>query len=262
MEPFDYDELRNTRLSKTVQNAQLIRARRHIPSLLSLQIIHLDGLKKSPGRVNNSPKIQLSSNLLARPRSPSHSSSSLGFDDINAYLKRRFLRRLPRVKRHSRSTQTAARPSDQPSLRDNNTVLELPSNPTGASKATKVYVNLANGFSSFHRSEVIEDKRMLVKFPIANDPIEEPASPVLSPRVLRRSPTRISTMQIRAAPQLDRIRRSNETALSFLAALGADTTNSSCFGLERELRLLHELKIDKRVFSQLNVRIKPNMFSF
>ena len=152
MNTFDYDELKNTRLSKTVLNPYLDRSR-HL-TRRPFRVVKLNVFKNSKNHQKDS--VHLSNSSCDHLKSNSR-STSLVFDELTSYLRIKYSKRRPRVRRKNRSTQT--KQDNEPILHENNTVLELPSD-----RRSKVYVNLANGFSSYKREDVIEDKKMVLKF--------------------------------------------------------------------------------------------------
>lgn len=234
MNTFDYDELKNSRLSKTVLNPYLDRSRRRRPfKVIKLNVFKLTNF--STNHRNRSIHLSKTSSHLK----PNSRSRNLNFNDLTTYLKVNYSKRRPRVRRKHRSTQT--RQLNEPILHDNNRVLELPS------AESTVYVNLSNGFSSYKREDILEDKSRVLKF---SETSEIPRSPT---ELRCHAITRVSNIDFR--PDLgDRFQRANQTAKSYLSIfsghIGAGTFEIE---IERNLRLFHEVKIDKNVFAKLKV---------
>ena len=246
MEKFDYDELKSLKTSKFIVNYDLIRRKEEKTVPIKFPKFHILKPECTIDRSNNKVQLEKPSSFIDSVRKRQKTESINEFEEITAHLRSNFMSKLPpkaKTRNRSSQTKTTSLSLTTTSLRDRNSILKIRNQTTKT-----VYVNLLNGFTSFHTNEVIEDKKRILNL------VEETADDETRRFTIANSlkiETCIRTGTLEEKVSLFERFKTNYSSDGYLklsSDLSNEWTEIGC-----ELKHLNKINIGKYLFEELKV---------
>ena len=244
MEKFDYDELKSFKTSKFVVNYDLIRRKEEKTVPIKFPKFHVLKPECTIDRSNNKVQLEKPSSFIDSVRKRQKTDSINEFEEITAHLRSNFISKLPpkaKTRNRSSQTKTTSLSLTTTSLRDRNSILKIRNQTTKT-----VYVNLLNGFTSFHTNEVIEDNKRILNL------VEETADDKTRRLTIANS-LKIETCIRTGLFERLQTNYSSDGYFKLSSELSNEWTEIGC-----ELKHLNKITIGKYLFEELKV----GFFSF